>query len=142
MPEICVPPNHCGVSAPGWLDGNHPLVADGVVNRQVCFTWESDCCFFSNNIAVRNCTGFYVYRLQPPLLGCLSRYCGNGVPGVSRSLPNFHWQIKFIFYMYRGKQNTVMHEYCNELKGPRYLFKPFILIYAHIVLFLICMLFN
>ena len=67
----------CGTSSPGWFNGSHPTVNEGAVQRRVCFTYDSDCCFSSIYIRVRNCGGFYVYQLKP-LTYCYSRYCGNG----------------------------------------------------------------
>ncbi|XP_078370692.1 uncharacterized protein LOC144654418 [Oculina patagonica] len=69
---------------PGWLQGSHPSVADGVVRRKVCFQWSDDCCRRSTQIDVRNCGKFYVYKLKKPPV-CNARYCGNGVPSVSDS---------------------------------------------------------
>ena len=89
MPNGCVPKLHCGTHAPGWLNGNHPSVADGAVSRKVCFHWSSGCCQWSSNIRVRNCGGFYVYEL-PPTRFCSLRYCGDRGQGkVSRPIsPN------------------------------------------------------
>ena len=78
MPESCVQKLRCGTHAPGWLNGSHPLVADGVVTRAVCFHWESSCCRWSKQIEVRNCGGFYVYKLASTNT-CSLRYCGNGL---------------------------------------------------------------
>ncbi|XP_078356255.1 transmembrane protease serine 9-like isoform X2 [Oculina patagonica] len=76
MPDKCVPKYHCGTHAPGWLDGAHPTVAEGAVQRKVCFHWSSGCCQWSRDIQVRNCGGFYVYKL-PETPGCSMRYCGD-----------------------------------------------------------------
>jgi len=85
MADRCVPMNHCGTEQPGWLSGSHPTVAEGVVTRKVCyegriFDWYSSCCFYSNNIRVRNCGAFFVYELQKPPI-CSLRYCGNASSG-------------------------------------------------------------
>lgn len=64
MPTTCPPPYRCGTSAPGWLNGVLPSVAEGQVTRQVCFHWSSNCCKWSINIQVRNCGSFYVYHLS------------------------------------------------------------------------------
>ena len=77
MPTSCVGKNRCGTHAPGWLNGSHPRATDGIVRAKVCFHWSSDCCLWSANIRVRNCSGFYVYELVPPP-NCHLRYCGNG----------------------------------------------------------------
>ena len=75
MPQSCVPTYHCGTHAPGWLNGEHPKVADGIVTREVCYHWSNNCCRWKNNIRIRNCGKFYVYELvKPP--ACSLRYCG------------------------------------------------------------------
>ena len=75
MPTSCPPKNRCGTHAPGWLNGNHPTVAEGIVTRQVCYHWSSSCCNWKNNIRVKNCGAFYVYELKKPPT-CWLRYCG------------------------------------------------------------------
>jgi len=87
MADKCVPMRHCGTYHPGWLNGAHPTVAEGVVTRRVCYhnyyyywSWSNKCCYWSNNIRVRNCGGFFVYELQKPPY-CSFRYCGNGSVG-------------------------------------------------------------
>ena len=89
MADKCVPAYHCGTEYPGWLNGTHPTVSEGVVTRRVCYPhnryymywyWPSSCCHWSNNIRVRNCGDFFVYELQKPS-HCDFRYCGNGSAG-------------------------------------------------------------
>ncbi|PFX27261.1 Oncoprotein-induced transcript 3 protein [Stylophora pistillata] len=75
MPSSCVGMNRCGTHAPGWLNGAHPTVADGIVRVSVCFHWNWRCCRWSTTIRVRNCGGFYVYELGSPPY-CHLRYCG------------------------------------------------------------------
>ena len=75
MPDKCVLTYRCGARNPGWLDGTHPTVAEGVVTRKVCYYWEDNCCTWSNIIKVKNCGSYYVYELQKT--GSSSRYCGN-----------------------------------------------------------------
>jgi hypothetical protein len=72
----CVPMNHCGTDAAGWMNGSHPTQAEGIVTRRVCYHWSSRCCIWNDNIRVRNCGGFYVYGLVKPTAGCSLRYCG------------------------------------------------------------------
>ncbi|XP_078359243.1 uncharacterized protein LOC144643772 [Oculina patagonica] len=81
IPDKCVDTNRCGTSSPGWLSGAHPTVAEGVVTRKVCYHWWDNCCFWSNNIKVKNCSDFYVYELQKPPF-CDLRYCGNAGSGT------------------------------------------------------------
>lgn len=77
MPEECVPSYRCGTHATGWLREGHPTVHNGVVSRTVCYHWANNCCWRRNNILVRNCGRFFVYKLQKPP-GCHYRYCGVG----------------------------------------------------------------
>lgn len=76
MPDTCVAKLRCGTHAPGWLNTSHPSVADGIVNASVCFHWGSNCCFWATEIKVRNCDGFFVYKLHR-VPYCSLRYCGN-----------------------------------------------------------------
>ena len=74
MPTFCVPKRRCGTHAPGWLNGSHPSVREGIVTRRVCYHWGSNCCNWENDIQIQNCGAFYVYRLvKPPQ--CYLRYC-------------------------------------------------------------------
>ena len=82
MPDKCVPPYRCGTWYPGWLNGAHPTVAEGVVTRQVCHSWRQSCCDESNIMKVKNCSSYYVYELPRSPIG---RYCGNAGPGKLHS---------------------------------------------------------
>lgn len=84
MTENCVPIKRCGTHVTGWLNGKHPAVEGLVVNREVCWHWEDDCCKWKNHIQVRNCGKFYVYGLVPAP-GCQFRYCGNKDIGMKLS---------------------------------------------------------
>ena len=79
MADSCVSMRHCGARYPGWLSGGHPSVSDGAVLRKVCFTGYRGCCQYSTFISVRNCSGFYVYKLSPvyPYYSCNFRYCSS-----------------------------------------------------------------
>ncbi|KAM5152690.1 uromodulin-like [Mantella aurantiaca] len=75
IPEHCVPQYSCGTNIPIWMNGSHPAVSDGVVNRTACSNWYSGCCTQPFNISVRMCPeGFYVYKLQGTP-GCYFAYC-------------------------------------------------------------------
>ena len=79
MPTSCVPKNRCKTNHPGWLNGNHPTVADGQVTRQVCFRKNSDCCKWYTSIKVRNCGDYFVYLVNgTPNSKCNLRYCSTG----------------------------------------------------------------
>ena len=82
MADKCVPPYRCGTTHPGWLNGAHPTVAEGVVTRQVCYSWRQSCCYYSNIIKVKNCISYYVYELQRD---CPYRYCGSAGAGKLNS---------------------------------------------------------
>ena len=78
MPDKCVLRFRCGTEHPGWLNGTHPTIADGVVTRTVCFSGKTNCCSRHHIIKVRNCTSYYVYELHRPQPSwCPLRYCGN-----------------------------------------------------------------
>lgn len=72
----CVPEERCHTVSPGWMDGTHPSVQDGVVMRTACFHRLEDCCRWETTIRVRNCDGFYVYQLHSPPM-CELGYCGS-----------------------------------------------------------------
>ena len=81
MPTHCVPRMHCGTLSPGWLNGKHPTVGEGVVKRMVCFTKDRECCHWYSLVLVRNCSGFIVYKFGqfPKSVDSYSlRYCGAG----------------------------------------------------------------
>ena len=81
MPDKCVLWYRCGTMFPGWLNGSHPTVAEGEVTRKVCYTVDSDCCWMSNIIKVKNCSFYYVYELQTTSIWPPYRYCGNAGAG-------------------------------------------------------------
>ena len=73
---------HCQTFLPGWLNGTHPRVVDGEVERQVCFynVQKMDCCRDSTVVKVKNCGDqYYIYQLKPITTQICSRYCGTGV---------------------------------------------------------------
>ena len=74
MPTWCVPTRRCGAAIPGWLNGTHPGEDEGIVARQVHFHWGSNCHYWSVDIQVKNCSGYYVYYLRETK--CNYRYCG------------------------------------------------------------------
>ena len=86
MAESCVDMDRCGTWNPGWLNGSHPTVNEGAVQRRVCFRDHRGCCSFWTYIRVRNCGGFYVYQLKP-LTEYYSRYCGNGYVSSTSTTP-------------------------------------------------------
>ena len=86
MADQCVPMGRCGVVNPGWINGAHPTVAEGVVTRKVCYTSGKDCRSKENIVKVKNCGSYYVYELQK-YIRFDQRYCGNGGAGKLHSIP-------------------------------------------------------
>ena len=66
--------NKCNTAYIGYLSQNHPSVEEGIVTRQVCFSYPSYCCRYSTYIKVLNCGSFYVYKLKPTPVSW-ARYC-------------------------------------------------------------------
>ena len=79
MPTWCVPTRRCGAAIPGWLNGTHPAENEDIVARQVHFHWGSNCHYWSVDIQVKNCSGYYVYYLRET--GCNARSCGTDREG-------------------------------------------------------------
>ena len=98
MPESCPGViNICGTSHPGWLNGIHPTVAEGVVTRTACFVSSATtCCNWKSTIEVQNCGNFYVYKLVPSPT-CNLRYCGTNVG-----------KYFFTFQMWKNSKMTKM----------------------------------
>jgi hypothetical protein len=69
----------CHTHAVSWLNGAHPSVGDRKVTREVCFSWNGDCCAVKTNIEVINCGFFYIYKLVSFSSWCSRRYCGTDV---------------------------------------------------------------
>ncbi|XP_025858765.2 pancreatic secretory granule membrane major glycoprotein GP2 isoform X2 [Vulpes vulpes] len=75
MPETCVPMYRCQTDAPLWLNGTHPTLAEGIVNRTACAHWSGNCCLWKTVVQVKACPGeFHVYRLEGTPQ-CTLRYC-------------------------------------------------------------------
>ena len=83
----CVASNHCGTSVPGWMLGRHPSVVEGVVRRSACFSQKQQCCMYSLSMRVRNCSSFYVYKMDSmPSLSVSFRLCGAGIEGTANTV--------------------------------------------------------
>ena len=64
MASTCVPSGNCDTVVTGWLNSTHPKMTDGIVSGKVCFNWKShSCCQWSQDIELRDCGRFYVYKL-------------------------------------------------------------------------------
>ena len=79
MAPYCIPKQSCITHGAGWINGSHPSEAYQLVSTNACFHWGSNCCVKSSPVQIRNCSGYYVYKLQKPET-CYYRYCGvNGL---------------------------------------------------------------
>ena len=77
LPTTRPEPSYCGTTVPIWMNGSHPSVADGIVERQACAHVSGRFpfgCGYSYIIKVLNCNGFYIYQLKPPK-NCHIAYC-------------------------------------------------------------------
>ncbi|XP_078359039.1 oncoprotein-induced transcript 3 protein-like [Oculina patagonica] len=70
-----VPSGKCGTVVTGWLSTAHPKMMDGVVSGKVCFRWGSSCCQWSQDIQLRDCGRFFVYKLGKTI-ACPMGFCG------------------------------------------------------------------
>ncbi len=75
MATYCIPKESCNTHKIAWINGDHPNVAYALMSTTVCMHWMSLCCEESYPVEIRNCSGYYVYKLQTPS-GCFQRYCG------------------------------------------------------------------
>ncbi|KAK7108125.1 uncharacterized protein [Littorina saxatilis] len=76
MPTRCIPEEHCGTSAPLWLDlqgADLPAVGQELHVRS-CASWKNECCHWEKPVTVLNCGTYFVYHLsQAPY--CTLAYC-------------------------------------------------------------------
>ena len=75
MPSSCVLKESCGAQAPGWSNGQIPSREAGIVERQVCFNFRKDCCYYSLPIQVKKCSDFFVYKLKDVYPLMPGNYC-------------------------------------------------------------------
>ncbi|XP_072894514.1 uncharacterized protein [Hemitrygon akajei] len=84
IPETVIPPYKCSGTSPGWLNGSHPSVGEGEVNRTVCFSYWGNNCSTKRTIKIKNCGAFFVYWLKPTHC-CNKVYCTDPA-----SVPTLH----------------------------------------------------
>ncbi|RMX43629.1 hypothetical protein pdam_00023621 [Pocillopora damicornis] len=77
MATHCIPRQSCNSRMVGWIGGgDHPTIAYQKVTRTVYMHHKSSCQFLSYpGTDIRNCSGFYVYKLKSTTT-CFQRYCG------------------------------------------------------------------
>ena len=75
MATYCIPSLSCSSFAGSWISGEHPMVAYELVSTTVCMHGiVGGCCSTSYPVDIRNCSGYYVYKLQNTRM--FQRYCG------------------------------------------------------------------
>ncbi|KAJ7323450.1 hypothetical protein OS493_031650 [Desmophyllum pertusum] len=93
MANKCPRQYKCGTIVPGWLKGNLPSVQEGLCPEKSAFIKAGIVAIRPKQAEVRNCGGFYVYKLgRAPY--CQMRYCGNG---------------KMVYLRTADKSSTVPH---------------------------------
>lgn len=93
MPEVCVPSYRCQTYAPLWLNGGHPAIGDGIVDRTVCGNWVGNCCHFSGSIQVKACPGgYYVYGIKGTP-GCSLTYCTDPLAVLDVCEADEEWKL-------------------------------------------------
>ena len=60
----------CGADVGGYLAGQHPRPADGMVQRTVCWSFNGNTCWQTSSVQVVACDGFYLYNLAAPPSAC------------------------------------------------------------------------
>ena len=89
MASTCVPSGNCDTVVTGWLSSTHPKMTDGIVSGKVCFSWKSHCCQWSQDIKLRDCGRFYVYKLGSTG-ECPMGFCGSTPSGMLFSYINYY----------------------------------------------------
>ncbi|XP_073490769.1 pancreatic secretory granule membrane major glycoprotein GP2-like [Aquarana catesbeiana] len=95
IPEYCVPNYRCNTDTPAWMNGTHPVIRDGIVDRTSCAHWSEDCCYWTSTIQVKACPqGYYVYKLigTPGSLWYSSSYCTD--PSTQTCKADEEWQLR------------------------------------------------
>ena len=75
MAPHCIPQYSCNSEMAGWINGSHPAAAYELESATACMHGSTSCCHQSYPVEIRECNGYYVYKLQQPA-GCNERYCG------------------------------------------------------------------
>ena len=72
-----VAPNRCNTWTTGYLASeSHPEDEGKTSKAKICFSSPSESCFNEMQILIKNCKGFYLYKLEEPG-GCRRRFCTN-----------------------------------------------------------------
>ena len=77
MVDNCIPVRKCSSDLTGCLNGEHPTFVDSIVGREVCFHGLLNCCYWTIQILVRECQGYYVYELNLSPTERFSRHCAS-----------------------------------------------------------------
>lgn len=127
MPIRCASVNYCGTQAPIWLrleDGQRLPEAFQQVQLTACSSWSrhhydeeddsgpvseyADCCAMKYPVSVRNCSGYFVYRLQPTE-ACNMAYCAQLPPASGMPcLYHIFWGFSF-FFLFLNEENDLLY---------------------------------
>lgn len=76
VPENCVKTG-CSSLYKGWINGSLPTVDEGQLEREMCFSSNTNgCCKPSKEVRVRNCGGYYVFKF-PALTVTEMKFCSS-----------------------------------------------------------------
>ena len=116
MAPYCIPKKSCITHGAGWINGSHPSEAYQLVSTNACFHFQSNCCLMSSPVQIRNCHGYYVYKLQKPEK-CHYRYCG--VKGLY--VYYLRWLIKQFIFLDRAQHQLHVNKKIasvEEMESP------------------------
>lgn len=84
--DLSIITHRCGSDLLGYMEGIHPTVKDGIVDRIICFqSAKIPCdCRYTVKIQVQNCGKFYVYNFRG-VPACNARFCmvANGSSSIT-----------------------------------------------------------
>ena len=117
----------CGAVSPAYLLKPHPdnLAPGASKEATICYTIGKTCCAKTQQIMIRKCNGFFIYKLPR---ACIkrARYCGNGgtllgfrssvwvglndIRNVKKSLLQLLWSIRLTSWKYT---RVITHIICQ-----------------------------
>lgn len=95
----------CGAVSPAYLLKPHPdnLAPGASKEATICYTIGKTCCAKTQQIMIRKCNGFFIYKLPR---ACIkrARYCGNG-----GTLPGFRTSVWVGLNDIRNVKESLLH---------------------------------
>ncbi|OPL33803.1 hypothetical protein AM593_10606, partial [Mytilus galloprovincialis] len=81
MPTECIVGGfRCGTMSPIWMSGTYPIINETNSVTACTADYNGNCCAYSHQIKVKNCTDYLVYSLVP-VAQCYQAYCfGSELP--------------------------------------------------------------